>query len=242
MTPEGIERWRRDILQRLDVLKTKARHARQFLESKSLDRLEDKEDLEQAWRAVYERFPEDLRPVRGGDLGRHLSFAEPHDFSDIENVDVPSIVSEVERYGRRGDAFIQHDLSLLDVGLQASELLHPQIRDVCGEHLRNLAHKEAARAAIDLLIDEIRKMSGRTDDGDALIRSAVGAANCVGFSENATDSEKNVTEGMKLVLQGMYKGVRHPSSHPGFAGFERLETFQILAICSLLLSRLRINA
>jgi uncharacterized protein (TIGR02391 family) len=242
MTPLEIEQWRRDLLARLDVLKSKARIARQLMEAKGLDVLEDKDDLLHAWRAVYERFPEDFKPLRGGDLSRHLRFAERHDFSDIEKLDVPSIIADVERHGRLGEDFIKHELSLLDVTLQASELLHPRIRDVCLTHLKNGSHKEAVRAAVDLLIDETRKLSGRTDDGDSLIRNAIGIANAIGFSDDSTDSEKNVTEGMKLVFQGIYKGVRNPSSHAGHIGFERLETFQILAMCSLLLGRMRLNA
>lgn len=60
MTPEELNRWKRETLGRLNGLKTKARHARQYLEAHGLDALEDKQDSMEAWHRVQEYFPEDL--------------------------------------------------------------------------------------------------------------------------------------------------------------------------------------
>lgn len=92
-----------------------------------------------------------------------------------------------------------------------------------------------------MLLDEVRRLTGRQDDGDALIRGTVGVAHQIGFSANADDNEKSITDGLKLVLQGVYKGIRNPASH-GYNGFSRLETFQILTLCSFLLSRMQITS
>jgi uncharacterized protein (TIGR02391 family) len=239
MTPEELNRWKREILGRLDVLKTKARHARQYLEANDLDSLEDKHDILESWRRVQERFPEDLNPPRVTDLNRHIGFAMPHDFSDIETLDIPAIEGAVERYGRGSDEFIAHELAALDVGLEAWELLHPQIRDACMTQFESALYRDAARAAIELIMDEIRRYTGRHDDGDALLRAAVGVGRRIGFSSNEDDSERSITEGLKMISQGVYKGVRNPTSH-GYDGYSRLEAFQILVICSFLLGRMRL--
>ena len=80
MTPEQLKRWRREILARLDILKSKARQARQYLEANNLNELKDTSNIRDAWLRVRERFPEDLKPPRVNDLNRHLGFAMPHDF------------------------------------------------------------------------------------------------------------------------------------------------------------------
>jgi uncharacterized protein (TIGR02391 family) len=162
----------------------------------------------------------------------------PQDFSDIETADAPAIERAIQRYGRHGNEFIEHELADLDIHLEAWELLHPQIRDYCMTQFESGFYRDAARAAVELLMDEIRRVTGRQDDGDALIRSAVGVGRKNGFSGNEDDNQKSVTEGLKLVLQGLYKGVRNPTSH-GYDGFPRLETFQILTLCSFLLGRLQ---
>lgn len=82
MNPEQIIRWRKDILARLDVLKSKVRQTQQYLEAKNLHKLKDKdkEDIEEAWFRVQERFPADLKPPRVKDLNQHLHFAIQQDF------------------------------------------------------------------------------------------------------------------------------------------------------------------
>jgi uncharacterized protein (TIGR02391 family) len=240
MTPEQLKRWRKEILARLDILKSMARQAQQYLEANNLNELKDTGSIRDAWLRVRERLPEDLKPPRVTDLNRHLGFAMPHDFCDIETLDIPAIEAAIERYGRHGDEFIEYELTTLNVDLETWELLHPQIRDACMAQYENGLYRDAARAAVELLLDEVRRCTGRQDDGDALIRGAVGVARQIGFSTNADDNEKSITEGLKLVLQGLYKGVRNPASH-GYNGFLRLETFQILTLCSFLLSRMQMT-
>jgi len=239
MTPEELSRWKREILGRLDVLKTKARHARQYLQAHNLEALENKDDIVEAWRRVQDRFPEDLNAPRVNDLTRHLGFAEAHDFSDIETFDIPAIKGAIERYGRGSDEVISHELATLDVGLEAWELLHPQVRDACMTQFENGLYRDAARAAIELILDEIRRCTGSQDDGDALLRATVGVERHIRFSANEDDNERGITEGLKMILQGLFKGVRNPTSH-GYDGYSRLEAFQILVMCSFLLGRMRL--
>ena len=154
MTPEQLSRWKKDILARLDILKSKARQARQYLEANSLSELKDTADIRDTWLRVKERFPEDLKPPRVTDLNRHLGFAMPHDFSDIETLDIPAIEGAIERYGRHGNEFIEYELGALDVDLEAWELLQPQIRDACVAQYENGLYREAARAEVKLIFEE----------------------------------------------------------------------------------------
>lgn len=239
MTPEELNSWRRLILERLDVLKTKAIQARRYMEARDLRELEDKADIRAAWDKVRELFPEGFVATRAGDLARHLGFAMQHDFSDIENLDIPALVGAVQHYGRRGEEHIRHEIEGLKINIDTWELLHPQVRDACKTQFDNGLHKEAARAAVELLMDELRQLTGRRDDGDQLIREVIGPnAGQVGFSECVDASQKSITEGLKQMLQGLYKGVRNPTSH-GFDGFTRLETLQIMVLSSFLLGRLQ---
>jgi uncharacterized protein (TIGR02391 family) len=183
-------------------------------------------------------FSRRLETPRVNDLSRHLGFAMPHDFSDIEELDIPAIEAAIQRYGRHGNEFIEHELTALDTDLEAWELLHPQIRDAGMARYQDGLYRDAARAAVELIMDELRRFTGPTDDGDALIRNVVGVGRQVGFSSNGDDNERSITEGLKLILQGLHKGIRNPASH-GYDGFPRLETFQILTFCGFLLGRMQ---
>lgn len=238
MTPKDRQRWQREILGRLDILRTKVGQTQQYLEARALNKLEDREDVLDAWRRVHERFPDDFKPPRASDLARHLGFAELHDFHDIVTFDIPAIEKAVKQYGHTAEELIRDELDRLDTDLEAWELIHPTIRDACLGKFHDSQYREAARTAVELLMDELRTLSGRRDDGDALVRGAIGVGKSVSFSENTNENEKAITEGLKQILQGLYKGVRNPASH-GFNEYSRLETFQILAACSYLLGAMR---
>lgn len=239
MTPEELKRWKKEILDRLSVLKTKALHTRQYLDASDLPKLEDKQDITEAWLRIQERFPDDFKPPRVSDLNRHLGFAMSVDFSDIATLDIPAIENAVKRYGYRGKEFISYDLDVLDMGLEAWELLHPQVRDTCITQFESGLYKDAVRAAIELIMDEIRRYTSQQDDGDSLLRATVGVGKYIGFSKNSDDNERGITDGLKMILQGLYKGVRNPTSH-GYNDYSRLEAFQILVTCSFILGRMRV--
>ena len=103
MEPAQLEKWRNEVLSRLGALKVRARQIRQFMDAHDLHKLEDKADFEAAWQQIQDLFPEDLHPNRAGDLNRHIHFSERHDFSDIEEMDIPAVMESVQRYGRTGD-------------------------------------------------------------------------------------------------------------------------------------------
>jgi uncharacterized protein (TIGR02391 family) len=240
MKPKALEKWRNELLTRLENLKIDARRVRQMMEATGQDELEDKSDFEAKWDRIVELFPEDFHPNRASDLARHIGFAMPHDFDDIEKFDVPAVMDSVRRYGRKGAAFIEEEIERVQVGSDVSELLHPQIKDACADLLAKRQFGEAAQRAVGLLMDELRRLSGQDLDGDKLIRKVVGTQpGKLSFSDCESNGSKQVTEGLKIIVQGLYKGVRNPIAH-GWNEFRSTDVLQVMAICSMLLTNLQI--
>lgn len=240
MKPKELEKWRNEVLTRLENLRIDARRTRQMMEARGQNKLTDKSDFEAKWDRIVELFPEDFHPIRAGDLGRHIHFAMPHDFSDIEKFDIPAVMDSVKRYGRKGADFIKEEIQRVQVGSDISELLHPQIKDACVDHLSKRQFAEAAQKSVGLLMDELRRLSGHDADGDKLIRKVLGTQpGQISFSDCDSNSSKQVTEGLKLVAQGLYKGVRNPIAH-GWNDLRSTDALQVMVTCSLLLTNLNI--
>ena len=235
----SITQWRREILSRLDDLEHRARQCRQYLEANDLTSLDHRSDFEDAWQRIKELFPENLSSSRAGDLERHLHFAMPHDFSDIEFHDIPAIRESVLRFGRRGRVFIEEQLNQLKLNSTVSDAMHQLIKDACVSFVREREYKQAALAAVGVVMDELRRLSSSQGDGDKLIRSVIGVqAGMLAFSDCDSDNSKSVTEGFKMIAQVLYKGVRNPASH-GWDRFGKQEVVQVVITCSLLLGQLQ---
>lgn len=239
MKPEQLEKWRKELLTRLDNLRIDACRIRQMMKATGQDELEDKADFESKWDRIVELFPEDFHPNRAGDLARHIGFAMPHDFDDIEKFDVPAVSDSVKRYGRKGKEFIDEEIERAQIGSDVSELLHPQVKDVCMDLITSRRFGEAAQKSVGLLMDELRRLSGYDADGDKLIRKVVGTQpGQLGFSDCQSVGSKRVTEGLKIVAQGLYKGVRDPLSH-GWDEMRSTDALQVMSTVSFLLTNLQ---
>lgn len=240
MERSQLERWRREVLTRFDALEVRAHQVQQFLSAHDLGKLEDKADFEAAWEKIKSLFPKEFLPDRTNDLERHIYFGMRQDFSDIESLDIPAVRRSVERYGRRGETFIKRELERVQFNSPVSDLIHPQIKDACADLINSQQYREAARAAVGLVMDEIRRLGRVESDGDSLIRNAIGTEpGSLGLSDCLSDNAKQVTKGLKLVVQGLYQGVRNPLSH-GWNGYSYIEVLQIMVTCSVLLTRLQV--
>lgn len=240
MTPNELERWRNEVLARPEDLHIRARQIGQVMDAKNIPKMDDVSDFEAAWDRIEDMFPEDFRAERAGDLNRHIHFAMRHDFSDIEEMDIPAVMESVRRYGRRGQTFIKSELDRLTFGSSVDDIIHPRTRDACAGHLKQRAYREAARTCVGLVMDEFRRLAETEADGDSLIRQVVRTrAGGLAFSDCQSNNARQVTEGVKLIAQGLYKGVRNPASH-GWNEFGRVEVIQIMSTCSLLITRLQI--
>lgn len=240
MDEKTCERWRNELLTRLENLLIDARQIQQIMKARGEQTLDNMQDFESKWRRIWELFPEGFHPDRAGDLGRHLRFAELHDFSDIENFDIPAVMESVKRYGRSGNAFIKDELDRVHVNSDVSELLHPIIKDACADLLSKRQFAQAAQRAVGLVMDELRRLSGIDTDGDSLIRQVVGTnPGKLAFSDCTSNNSKQVTEGLKIVTQGLYKGVRNPIAH-AWDELRSTDVLQIMAVSSFLLTNLRL--
>ena len=240
MGPVQLKKWRKDVLSRLEALKVRALQIQQLMDASGLQELDNRADFKAAWDQIENLFPEDFRPNRMSNLNRHILFAKRHDFSDIEMMDIPAIMESVQRYGRKGEAFIAAELERVPIDSPVSDLIHPQIKDACADLITDQNYCEAARAAVSLVMDELRRLSGVESDGDQLIRDEIGTTSGkLAFSNCHSNNARQVTAGLKLITQGLYKGVRNPASH-GWDAYERIDVLQIMATCSILLTRLQL--
>lgn len=239
MKSDQLEKWRKELLTRLDNLRIDARRIQQMMKATGQGELKDKSNFVSIWDRIVELFPEDFHPNRASDLARHIGFAMPHDFYDIENFDVPAVIDSVKRYGRKGNTFIEEEIQRTHVGCDVGELLHPQVRDACMDLLANRRFGDAAQKSVGLLMDELRRLSSCDSDGDKLIRKVVGTQlGQLGFSDCVSVGSKRVTEGLKIVAQGLYKGVRDPLSH-GWDEMRSTDALQVMAAVSFLLTNLQ---
>jgi uncharacterized protein (TIGR02391 family) len=239
-----LEKWRRELLDRLEDLQYRARQIQQYMQAENLGSLNEKPDeksgFQDTWTRLKELFLPGFTPGRADDLDRHILFAELHDFRDIELNDIPAVRASVEQFGRTGSEFIENRIAALTLNDSVSAILHPSIRDACIHFLRDGHNRQAAEAAVGVFMDELRRRSGETGDGDSLIRAVIQTRpGKMAFSQCDTDSAKNASEGLKQIAQGLYKGVRNPVAH-GWDGYGRQEVIQVLVMCSLLLGRLQI--
>ena len=232
------DRWKREVLSRLDSLAHKAKQCRQYLEANDLSRLDDNDDFLQSWQRIRDLFPKGFVPDRASDLNRHTRFAMPHDFEDIEMHDIPAVRREVEGYGHQPS--VPERLDALAVDASIGDAVYPLIKDDCIDHLRERRYAMAAQAGIAVVMRELRRLSGSQADGDHLIREVVGVQpKMVAFSDCTTNNAKSITDGLKMIAQGLYKGVRNPIAH-GRTDVEKLEAIQVMVACSLLVARLQI--
>ena len=239
MTPDELRRWKKQVVGRLEILKSRVEQAMSRLKVDNRENHPDDPDIRSVWNRVETLFPEDFTATRKNDLIRHIGFGYIHDFRDILDYDIPAIERAVHAYGLNRDDVIAQELASLDCDIETWELLHPQIRDACISSFDQGSYGDAARKAVEVIMSEIRQRSGKQTDGDALIRDAVRVAGPVSFSRDAQDNnERQVTEGVKQMLQGIYKGIRNPASH-GYEDYSRLEAMQIMVLCSFIMGRMR---
>ena len=101
-----------------------------MLEAKQLRGLKDREEFLEAWRRIRELFPEDFEPARQTDLKRHILFAMPHDFHDIEHHDIPVVKQSVQNYRRAGIENALHVQEAYNQDFAPCELVHPLLREI----------------------------------------------------------------------------------------------------------------
>lgn len=142
----------------------------------------------------------------GGNLVRHASFAERHDFIDILHRDLPEVEERLERVfvaemSRRGDLGFEH-------------LLHPRVEAAAYEQFRAGQLRNAVLDAFIAVFDFMRERTGLTTDGEALITQTFSVHKpLLVLDETETETGRNDQVGFMQIFQGAYKGIRNTKAH-----------------------------
>lgn len=146
------------------------------------------------------------KPAKLGNLVRHASFGERHDFKDILHRDLPEIERRLEgvfvaAMSRRGDLGFEH-------------LLHPRIQAAAYDHFRAGHLRDAVLNAFIAVFDFMRERTGLTIDGETLITQILSVHNPrLILDEIETETGKNDQVGFMQIFQGAYKGIRNTKAH-----------------------------
>ncbi len=126
--------------------------------------------------------------------------------------------------------------------------LHEQVRDRVKTYYMNKQYGDAASQAVQIYCELIRKLTGKTEDGMALVGGVFGRkpfADLPHLQLNSlgSESEKDIQEGQGHLSRGVVTGFRNPISHapidtavPGI--FSELDCLNVLSLVSYLVTRL----
>jgi uncharacterized protein (TIGR02391 family) len=119
---------------------------------------------------------------------------------------------------------------------------HPEIERVSGQLYRNGHYKAAALEAYIRVIDEVKRKSGLTQDGDNLMNHAFG---CDGrtpllkFNGLGTESEHDEQRGFMFLFKGIV-GLRNSKAHSNRLFDDPSRGHEYLALASVLMRLLEI--
>lgn len=140
-------------------------------------------------------------------LLRHISFNQKSDFKDILSYDLPAIEEALVRWAESGS-----DKPKQKFGFE--DLLHKLIVEKSLPLYRDHHYRQAVWEAYQAVYTEIRRRSGRTEDGMELIGAVFSTkAPLLVASDLTTETGINVHKGLMQMLQGAWQGFRNPLAH-----------------------------
>ena len=143
-----------------------------------------------------------------GDLGRHIRFNCRSDYWDIVDRDIPIIEREIQKILSTPPECDQRRLGFED-------LLHPKIRDTALPLYGNGHMQQSVATAYAEVFIEIRRRTGRTDDGAKLVNEVLRPDNpLLVISDLKTESGQNSQKGFMELLRGTYQAFRNVLAHP----------------------------
>ena len=119
---------------------------------------------------------------------------------------------------------------------------HSEIERVSGALYRDGHYKAAALEAYIRVIDEVKRVSGISDDGDSLVNKAFGCEKqtpVVQFNSLSTDAERDEQRGIMYLFKGIV-GLRNSKAHSNRLFNDPLRAHEYLALASLLIRLLGI--
>lgn len=119
---------------------------------------------------------------------------------------------------------------------------HPEIERVSGQLFRDGHHKQAALEAYICVIEEVKRKSGISDDGDSLMNRAFGRDKqtpLVQFNSLQSDAERDEQKGIMFLFKGIV-GLRNSKAHSNTLFNDPSRAHEYLALASLLMRLLEI--
>jgi uncharacterized protein (TIGR02391 family) len=121
-------------------------------------------------------------------------------------------------------------------------VFHSEIELVSGGLYRDGHYKQAALEAFIRVIDQVKKVSGISDDGDSLMNRALGSDRqtpVIQFNSLATEEERDEQRGVMFLFKGIV-GLRNSKAHSNRLFNDPLRAHDYLALASLLMRLLEI--
>lgn len=126
--------------------------------------------------------------------------------------------------------------------------LHIGLKERVKSYYINKQFGDAASQGVQIYCEIIRKLTGKTEDGNDLVNRIFGSKPFddppdLQLNELKTESQKNIQEGQGHLSRGVVTGFRNPVAHEPIdtivpAVFSELDCLNILSLVSYLLTRL----
>jgi uncharacterized protein (TIGR02391 family) len=141
-------------------------------------------------------------------LGRHIHFNCRSDYWDIVNVDIPAIEAAVLKL-----ISTPPDETAMKFGFD--DLLHEKISATALPLYRDKHMKEAVVKGYEEVFVEIRRRTGRPEDGARLVNEALKPDSPILIiKELETESGQSIQKGYMELLRGAYQAFRNVLAHP----------------------------
>jgi uncharacterized protein (TIGR02391 family) len=121
-------------------------------------------------------------------------------------------------------------------------VFHSEIERVSGQLYRDGHYKQAALEAYIRVIEQVRMVSGISDDGDSLMNRAFGSEKqtpVIQFNSLSTDAERDEQRGFMFLFKGIV-GLRNSKAHSNRLFDDPRRAHEYLALASLLMRLLEI--
>ena len=126
--------------------------------------------------------------------------------------------------------------------------LHNNLRERIKLYYQNKQYGDAASQGVQIYCEIIRRLTGRSEDGNDLVNRIFGSKPFntlpeIQLNDLNTDSLKNIQEGQGHLSRGVVMGFRNPTSHGPIdtnvpALFTELDCLNILSLVSYLITRM----
>lgn len=165
--------------------------------------------VKEAMQAYHESLITFVPEVKGNsNLGRHIHFNCRGDYWDIINFDIPTIEGAIQK-------LLSVPPPESDKRFGFDDLLHAKVRDTALPLYRDGHMKEAVVRAYEEVFIEIRRKTGRPEDGAKLINEVLRPEKpLLVIKDLETESGLSRQKGYMELLRGAYQAFRNVLAHP----------------------------